>query len=194
MKRIGITGGIGAGKTAVTEYLRGLGYKVIDADELSHEATAKGAPALDLIHEQFGSGVFCADGSLDRKALAAVVFSDSERLAALNSIVHADVRGRMEEAANGSEIVFFSIPLLFETGAEKRMDEVWLLTASDDIRVGRACRRDGSSPDEVRARMENQMPESEKCELADVVIDNNGSLDELHAKVNELLRARLGKH
>jgi len=214
MRRIGLTGGIGAGKSAVTDWLRVRGYVVIDADEVAREAALPGAPALARVREAFGDGVFLADGALDRKALAALVFSDPEKLAALNEIFHADVYARMEEAfatAVGrhehapapapapafaysdhpaAPCVFFSIPLLFETGAEERYDEVWLVTAPEDLRIARAAARDGCGSDEIRARIRNQLPEAEKRAKADVIIENGSSLEALHAQLEDILRHR----
>ncbi|MDR1815615.1 MAG: dephospho-CoA kinase [Clostridiales Family XIII bacterium] len=201
MKRIGITGGIGAGKSAVTEYLRSKGYTVVDADELAREATAPGQPALERIREAFGDGVFVRepvdDGAaagplvLDRKALAAVVFADDGARARLEAIGHADVFARMAEAAPGADgVVFYSIPLLFEAGPAQGhgFDAVWHIAADDETRLARACARDGTNPRDIRARMAAQLPEAEKRARADVVIDNNGTLAELHAQVDALLR------
>jgi len=192
MKRIGITGGIGSGKSAVTDYLRGKGYAVIDADEVAREAAVPGEPAMLRLGEEIGGEVFREDGTLDRQELARIMFSNPIALMTVNEIFHGDIKGRIEAHANereklGDSIVFVSAPLLFETGADRMADESWLVTADDEKRLKRVMDRDGLSAEDVRARMDSQMPEDEKRARADVVIENNGTLEELYAAIESNL-------
>ncbi|MCL2111084.1 MAG: dephospho-CoA kinase [Clostridiales bacterium] len=188
MRRIGITGGIGAGKSAVTDFLRERGYAVIDADEVSREAAMPGEPSMLRLREELGDGVFLEDGNLDRKALAELMFADSVALMTVNEIFHGDIKRRMavacdKRAEQGDKVVFISAPLLFEAEADWMADEVWLVSTDEDVRLRRVMERDGLSEAEVLSRMENQMPEAEKRARADAVIENNGGLEELYAAV-----------
>ena len=192
MKRIGITGGIGSGKSELTSYLRGKGWAVIDADEVSREASVPGEPAMLRLREDIGDGVFNEDGTLDRQKLAGIIFSDPIVLMAVNEIFHSDIRERIDAQARereraGDEVIFLSVPLLFEADAEWMADEKWLVTADDGIRIRRVMERDGISEQDVRARMASQMPEDEKRKRSDVVIENNGTLEELRAAIDRLL-------
>jgi len=192
MKRIGITGGIGSGKSEVTNRLRELGYVVIDADEVAREAAKPGETPMLRLREELGDEVFQKDGNLDRRALAKRMFYDPIVLMTVNEIFHEEIRGRMETQVNeriknGDSTVFLCVPLLFESEADWQTDEVWLVTAEENVRLSRVKKRDRISEAETRARMENQMPEEEKRRLADVVIDNNGSIPELHSEIDRLL-------
>jgi len=190
-RRIGLTGGIGAGKSLVADYLRAKGFPVIDADELAHEATAPGQPALAEIRRNFGDGVFSQNGALDRAALARLVFSDAERRTALEKLLHAEIFHRMEKAIATVDLqtpaVFLSIPLLFETGAERICDEVWLVTADEGLRLSRAMARDDASEEQVRARMAAQLSEAEKRARADILLENDGSPEALRARIDAQL-------
>ncbi|MCL2493273.1 MAG: dephospho-CoA kinase [Clostridiales bacterium] len=190
-RRIGLTGGIGAGKSLVADYLRAKGFPVIDADELAHEATAPGQPALAEIRRNFGDEVFSPNGALDRAALARLVFSDAERRTALEKLLHAEIFRRMEKAIAAVDLqtpaVFLSIPLLFETGAERICDEVWLVTADEGLRLSRAMARDDAPEEQVRARMAAQLPETEKRARADILLENDGSPEALRARIDAQL-------
>lgn len=188
MKRIGITGGIGSGKSAVTDFLREKGYMVIDADEAAREAAMPGEPAMLRLRAEIGDGIFLADGGLDRPALARLIFGDAGMLKTVNGIFHGDIRERMEAAAHacaarGEALIFLAVPLLFESGADWDLDAVWLVTADEDVRIRRVIERDGLSEADVRARMRNQMPEEEKRARADIVIENNETIDALRAQI-----------
>jgi len=192
MKRIGITGGIGSGKTEVTNIIREEGYIVIDADEISRELAKPGGPVLERLNNEIGQHVFSEDGHLDRKALAALMFNDPETLETVNRIFHPEIKRRISDlisiaASENRKAVFISAPLLFESGADKETDEVWLVTADDDIRIKRTAERDGISEKEVSERIRNQMPETEKLKKADVIIENNGSLEQLRSEIKTLL-------
>ncbi|MDR1272697.1 MAG: dephospho-CoA kinase [Clostridiales Family XIII bacterium] len=190
---VGLTGGIGSGKSLVTDHLLASGYRVLDADEISRRLTAPGSDGvgdsggeiLSALKKGFGESILTADGELDRKALAALVFSDSDKVSLLNSIMHgailAEIRENLGQAAG---LVFLSAPLLVEAGLDTDCDQVWLITASDEIRAERAAIRDGCTREDVMLRMKNQMPEDEKRRMADVVFLNEGTPRELLKSVD----------
>ena len=194
MKIIGVTGSIGSGKSTVAEYLRRKGYSIFDADEVSRSMTAPGGRALKKIKEAFGDGVFLKDGSLDRKALAKIIFSDEEKKALLEEIVTMKVVQAMkkwvrEKKEEGKEkVVFLDVPLLFETGAQKYCHEVWTIACDDDIRLSRIEGRGDLTLKEAKKRIANQMPQEEKIALSDVVIYNNGSRRQLLYKLRKLIK------
>ncbi|MBR3053880.1 MAG: dephospho-CoA kinase, partial [Firmicutes bacterium] len=188
MTVIGLTGTMGSGKSTVSSILKHNGYTVYDSDEMSRALTAKGGPALPLIAERFGADMIDGEGRLDRKKLAAVVFSDPKEREALEEIVTArvvaDIRetiGKIREGKlhEGEKAVFFDVPLLFESGLSEDMDECWCVTADDETRISRIMLRDGLSREEILARFANQMPQEEKIEKSDLVIDNSGSIIDL---------------
>lgn len=187
-KRIGITGGIGAGKSAVTDHLRAKGFAVIDADEVQREATRPGEIAMLRLEEEIGEDIFLEDGELDRPKLADLMFSDPSVLYVVNLILHSDIKERMErKIAVEDGVVFLSVPLLFESSERWNCDSVWLVTADESVRLSRTMARDNASEETIRARMAAQMPEEEKRDLADVIIENNGSLNELYERVDKQL-------
>ncbi len=182
MKVIGLTGGIGSGKSTVSNYLRSKGCHIIDSDEISRAVTGPGGPALEPILMEFGVKVFNEDGTLNRKALADMVFSDDLKRKKLEDIVvtmvvnefHAQVEHLKEEGYEG--IVVFDAPLLFEFGLQEFCDETWFVNAGIETRIARVIRRDGATREEVMKRIDSQMPSYEKEQLADHTINN--SLDE----------------
>jgi dephospho-CoA kinase len=187
--KIGITGGIGSGKSTVTDYITEQGYQVFDADKIAHEIVMPDGRAIGRLVSAFGEDIVMKDGNLDRKALAAIVFSDKEKRKVLNDITHAEIRDIIMEGLENpqSDPVFADVPLLFETGFYKEVDRVWLVTAPEETRIRRVSERDGASSAEVKARIDSQMPESEKRALADRIINNDGSLAELYAQIDRLL-------
>jgi len=190
VRRIGITGGIGSGKSEVTDYLREKGYPVIDADEVAREAAMPGEPAMLSLREEIGDEIFLEDGTLNRQELAKIMFTDSMTLMTVNEIFHGDIKERIEAHVNeqhDAQVIFISVPLLFESDAEWMADETWLVTADEDLRLRRVMGRDGMTEEEVRARMSSQMPEEEKRGRADVVIENNGTKKELRTFIDGLL-------
>lgn len=193
MITIGLTGCIGSGKSTVTEFLESKNYKIIDADRISHEVTEKGSVTLKKLALAFGDDIITADGSLDRKKLAGIVFSDAEKKEILESIVTAEVinvcNRKCEEYKNaGTEkIIFVDAPLLFECGMNKDMDYVWVVTADMDVRVERVMKRDCADREDVIARIRNQMSDEEKIAGADDVIDNSKDLEALYSQVEELI-------
>ena len=192
--RIGLTGGIGSGKSLVAGFFRELGAAVVDADAIAREVMAPGGPAYDAVMRAFGSGVIGADGMLDRKALAARIFGDTAARMQLNALTHPHIRRRLAGEAErlsaqpGVEVVVLDIPLLLETtdGRYLRLDGIVVVDATDEVRLARLSARDGLSPADTRMRLEAQMPLREKVARADWVIDNNGSREATRAQVGAL--------
>lgn len=191
---IGITGGIGSGKSTVSGYLSGLGYTVIDADKISREITENDNNALLEIRRAFGVDVFNSDDTLNRKALANIVFSESSKKRILEEIVISRAEAIIKEKisafkASHSEkkAVFLDAPLLLETGMNRLTDKVWLCDAFDEIRIQRVMSRDGLKREEIIARMKNQMSREEKIKFADEVIENNLGREELLSNIERLL-------
>lgn len=194
MKIIGLTGGIGAGKSTVTEILLKEGYPVIDADRISRKITEKGSPVLEKIAGVFGNDMILPGGELDRKKLASLVFSDSEKRLRLEEITTKEVvriiskkLDRMKSRGQTGP-VFIDAPLLFESGADRLTDLVWTVDADISVRIERVCARDGATPQEVRDRIAAQMSSSRRAERSAEVIDNSKGKDELCRQVKELLK------
>ena len=194
--RIAVTGGIGSGKSAVTARMAERGAVVVDADALARAVVAPGTPGLAAIVAEFGTGILAVDGSLDRGALATIVFSDAERRAALESIVHplvARESAALLDAAGDSDVVVYDVPLLAETGVldddtGRRFDAVVVVTAPVEVRVARLVAR-GMSEEDARARIDAQATDEQRRAIADHVVDNSGDLGELDAAVSTLWAA-----
>jgi len=182
MLLVGLTGGIGSGKSAVAQIFKRLGAHLIDADELAHEAVRPGGPVLKRIVEDFGPDLLNPDGTLDRAKLGRAVFEDSDKRERLNAIVHPYVfmeeeRRRKEIAQKDPKaIVLFDAALLIETGSYQLMDKVILVTIDRREQIGRIMKRDGLSREEALRRVEAQMPQSEKKDKADYIIDGGQPL------------------
>lgn len=194
MKIIGLTGGIGSGKSTVSAILKEQGYRVVDADELSREVSRKGSPLLRLLVREFGIEIIREDGELDRKKLADIAFESQHGTRRLNELVQTAILVRAIEIFNElrisgeTEVCFFDVPMLFEAGWNKFTDSVWLVTAPEDIRLKRVVHRDHSRRREVLARMRLQMSEEEKIARADRILDNSGSEESLRAQVLEAIK------
>ena len=192
MITIAITGGIGAGKTTVTEHLISKGYTVIDADEMSREMTGPGGKAMPYILEHFGPDFINSDGSLNRGAMRDLVFQEPKYKAILEEgttkVVLEDIEKiKQEKASSGEKALFFDIPLLFETHQEENYDQVWVVTADYEIRKSRVMERDKIEPSIIDLIMDSQSEEDRKVESADVVFKNNGTIEELTAEVDRVL-------
>jgi dephospho-CoA kinase len=195
--QIGLTGGIGAGKTAVARRFAELGALVIDADALAREVVAAGTPGLDAVVAEFGPGVLRPDGELDRPALGRLVFADEEARGRLNAIVHPLVRRGAAEliaAAPAGSVVVQDVPLLVETGQAGRFDLVVVVEAPAALRAERLARDRGMSADEARSWMAAQASDEQRRAVAHVVLVNDGSPDELRAEVDRVWRERVLTH
>ena len=194
MITIAITGGIGSGKTQVTDYLISKGFTVVDADRMSREMTAPGGKAMPYILEHFGPSFILEDGSLDRAAMRDLVFRDPSWKSVLEEgttkVVLEDIEAiRKEKAENNEKALFFDIPLLFETGSEDDYDAVWVVTADYELRKNRIMERDGIDSSLIDLIMDSQEGEDRKVRLADNVIYNNGTFDELRESVDRVLKS-----
>lgn len=184
MLKVGLTGGLASGKSFVGEALAGYGCFLIRADELGHEVLAPGGAACEPAIREFGTEIAGADGRIDRRRLAARVFSDPQALAALNAIVHPAVIQLEEQLMAGfaarepNGIAVVEAAILIETGSYKRFDRLILVTCTEDQQVARAMHRDGLQEADVRARLSRQMPLAEKQKFADFVILTSGSKEE----------------
>ena len=190
MFRIGLTGGIAAGKSVVARRLDELGACVIDHDVLAREAVAPGSVGLDEVVEAFGPGVLAADGSLDRPALGRIVFDDDAERARLEAIIHPEVRRLSAEkealaaAGRPGVVVVHDIPLLVETGQAGRFHLLVVVHAPTEQRVRRLVELRGMDEGEARARVAAQASDDERLSVADVVLDATGTEDALRAEVD----------
>ncbi|GAA0192298.1 dephospho-CoA kinase [Streptomyces cellulosae] len=189
MLTVGLTGGIGAGKSEVSRLLVECGAVLIDADRIAREVVEPGTPGLAAVVEAFGEDILAEDGSLDRPRLGALVFNDPEKLATLNSIVHPLVGARsreLEEAAPEDAVVVHDVPLLTENGLAPLYDVVIVVDASPETQLDRLVRLRGMSEEDARARMAAQATREQRRAIADIVIDNDVPLDELERRVKEV--------
>jgi len=189
MRLIGLTGGIGSGKSTVARMLAGRGAALVDADLLAREVVEPGTPALAEIAAEFGPGVILADGRLDRTALGEMVFGDAARRERLNQITHPRVGSLMQERIaaalqSSAPLVVVDIPLLFETARQGLFEGVMLVWTPPQAQLTRLVVRDGWDEDEARQRVAAQMPIDEKRALATWVIDNSGSLADTERQVD----------
>ena len=193
MLRIGLTGGIGSGKSTVAALLAERGARVVDADRIAREVVEPGTPGLAAVVAEFGPDVLTAEGALDRAALAAVVFGDRAARARLDGIVHPLVRARAAElvaAAPADAVVVQDVPLLVETGQAASFDLVLVVEADADTRVARLVDR-GLTADDARARMASQATDEERRAVADVVLRNDGDRAALAAQVDRFWTERV---
>ncbi len=194
--RIGLTGGIAAGKSLVSDTLAQLGAWILDADAISREVVEPGTAGLKAVAEEFGEGILHPDGSLNRAALAAEVFADEKKRERLNSILHpiikAEMLSRAEtiEAEHPEDIVIFDVPLLIESGWQDVAEEIWLVTAPLEQRILRIALRDGLDREQAMQRIASQMPDEEKARYANIIINNGGSIQELRRLVEKLYAER----
>ncbi len=197
MRVIGLTGGIASGKSTVAQILQNLGVTVVDADELAHLVLRPGEEAMEEVRASFPEA-FDRAGGLDRTELARIVFEDGERREILNAIVHPRVRALMrravaEAARRGEKAVVLDVPLLIEGGLYRQVDEVWLVAVDGETQIARLMERNGLGRDEALLRIRAQMPLERKREFADVVIENEASLEDLRQKVRRLWSEALGR-
>ncbi|MGX2997851.1 dephospho-CoA kinase [Streptomyces sp. JNUCC 64] len=189
MLTVGLTGGIGAGKSEVSRLLVEHGAVLIDADRIAREVVEPGTPGLAAVVEAFGPGVLASDGSLDRPALGAIVFADPERLAVLNGIVHPLVRARsaeLKDRAPRDAVVVQDVPLLVENGLSGLYDLVIVVDVDPGTQRDRLVRLRGMTEDDARARMAAQATREQRLAAADIVIDNDVPLARLAERVAEV--------
>jgi dephospho-CoA kinase len=187
--KVGLTGGIGSGKSEVSSLLREHGALIIDADRIAREVVEPGTPGLAAVAAEFGDQVLLPDGTLDRERVGSIVFADRERLAALNAIVHPLVGARMQElmdAAAEDAVVVHDVPLLAENGLAAGYDVVVVVDAPVETQLDRLVARRGMTEEDARARIANQATREDRRAIAGHVIDNSGSLDDLKAQVDAL--------
>ncbi|MFJ4696143.1 dephospho-CoA kinase [Streptomyces sp. NPDC088766] len=189
MLKVGLTGGIGAGKSEVSRLLVECGAVLIDADRIAREVVAPGTPGLAKVVETFGEGVLAADGALDRPRLGSLVFADPDKLAALNAIVHPLVGARsrdLETAAPQDAVVVHDVPLLTENGLAPLYDVVVVVDADPATQLDRLVRLRGMTEDDARARMAAQATREQRRGIADIVIDNDVPLPDLERRVKDV--------
>ncbi len=189
MRVIGLTGNIGAGKSTVIAWLAERGAFVLDADRLGHAVMAPGLPAYDAVLAAFGPQVLAADGSIDRRALGAIVFADPVQLAHLEAIIHPAVLAQAEAliaAAAAPIVVIEAIKLLEARNLLRLCDEVWVVIADEELVLRRLMATRGMSEDDARRRLAAQSTQAEKLRHATRVITNNGTPDELYAQLAQI--------
>ncbi|QIV85831.1 dephospho-CoA kinase [Glutamicibacter mishrai] len=189
MKHVGLTGGVASGKSAVAAKFAELGAVVIDADALARDVVAPGTPGLAAIKDSFGAGILLPDGSLDRKALGAIVFSDEPQRLKLNAIVHPLVRQaakELREQAPAEALVVEDIPLLVESGQAEDFDAVIVVQAPHEERIRRMVEDRGWSVEDARSRMAAQATDEQRAAVADYVLENFGTLEDLQGRVADL--------
>ncbi len=191
MKIIGLTGGIGSGKSTAAKILAEFGAKVIDADKVAHEVFNPGTEGLQKVVETFGNVVLKANGEIDRKKLGEIVFNDPSALSTLNEIIHPRAyeltKSRLEKFRNqGVDVVVLEVILLVEAGWDHLADEIWVTVASENTVVNRLQESRGLTKEEILTRIHAQTPNNERIKHADVVIENDGSYKDLKAKLYKL--------
>jgi dephospho-CoA kinase len=190
VKLVGLTGGVGSGKSTVAEMLRALGAEVVDADEASHAVYEPGTLGFAAVVREFGDD-FVGEGRIDRQRLGALVFRDADARHRLNAIVHPLVREWMaaktaEAALRGARVVVQAVPLLFENGLERLFSTIVLVYANEELQVERLVKGRGLTPERARAMIAAQMPIDEKRRQAHHVIDNSGSIEKTRTQTDQL--------
>lgn len=189
---IGLTGGIGSGKSAVSALLAGMGAVIVDADAITRELQVPGGAVLAAMVERFGPDIIAADGTLDRAAVADIVFNDAEALSELNGIVHpavgAEIAKRMRQLADTDRVVVLDVPLLVESSRGYPVAGLIVVDVDPEVAVRRLVEQRAMREDDVRARISQQAPRPARLARADLVIDNSGTRDDLAARVEEAWR------
>ena len=184
---VGLTGGIGSGKSAVTKIFEGLGVKVVDADVASRQPVMKGEPALKKIAEKFGANILTSEGELDRRKLREIIFNDNSAKDWLENLLHPLIHQILIDdltSASSSYAILVS-PLLFETNQKDLCSKTIVVDTSEDRQIDRTSKRDNVEPDQVKLIIDSQIDRKSRNELADIIILNDGSLQELEEKVKK---------
>lgn len=192
MKWIGLTGGMGTGKSTVASMVQALGYNVLNADKNAHEALKKTSSIFPEIVKVFGEEILGPDGEIDRRKLGAIVFNDKYKLGKLEAITHPFIQNETQKEKeklekSGIEMAFYDVPLLFEKKLQKKFDKIVLVTCGKETQITRAMERTKLTRDEVRQRIANQIPMENKVKASHYVIRNDSSLEELKMNVQDLI-------
>jgi dephospho-CoA kinase len=193
---IGLTGGIASGKSTVSRMLRERGTLIVDADQISREIVMPGSPVLQKIADEFGQEVLLESGELNRKKLGSIIFSDEEKRLKLNAIMHPPIRAEMlrrirqYEAEYPDKLIVADIPLLYESNLQHMFSEVMVVYVPLPVQIARLMERDGLTESQALERIRSQMPLEDKRRLADVVIDNSGSLEETAKQLDQYLERK----
>jgi len=195
---IGLTGSIGTGKSTIAEMFEQLNIPVVDADKIARLVVEPGEAAYDGIVEAFGEGILFDDGRLNRQALGNIVFSDEKQRQRLNEIIHPAIRQEMIEqrdhyVAQGEPVIVLDIPLLYENNLTWLVDQVIVVSTSEDVQLQRILTRDHSSREEALQRIQSQLSITEKVMLADAVIDNNGTIEASFQQLKDILQRWAGE-
>jgi dephospho-CoA kinase len=188
---IGLTGGIGSGKSTVSRFLAESGAMVLDADKIGHEVYLPDTDTWRELVKIFGEGILAADNTIDRKKLGAIVFGNDAELKKLDAVIHPRIteilRQRIDECRRqGAKVIVLDAPVLFEANAEKLVDEIWVVVADKKNVVKRAAARTGLPEKQIRARIHSQLSNTERIKQAQVVIHNDGTTEQLKEKVQQL--------
>jgi len=190
MKTIGLTGGIGSGKSSASNYLSEKGITVIEADEISRHLVLPGSDTLNSLIQIFGKKILNDDGTLNRKLLARIVFNDKERLKILNQIMHERIISEIDKQLKEykENIIVIDAPLLIETGLDKMVDVIWVVDVDKETQIERIKKRDNLSYEEIKSRIESQLSREERNRHADIILDNSGNLIDLYGQIDEALK------
>ena len=188
---IGLTGGIASGKSTVVEMIKEVGYKVIDADQLVHDMQAKGGRLYRALHDWLGEEILLPNGELNRPKLGQLIFSNEERrhrsAEIQGTIIREELAAQRDRLAKEEDVFFMDIPLLIENGYQDWFDQIWLVAVSPQVQRQRLMKRNHLSAEEAGMRIDSQMSLAEKLPYASLVIDNNGSIDDLKEKVKSAI-------
>ncbi|MGI6727841.1 MAG: dephospho-CoA kinase [Anaerovoracaceae bacterium] len=190
MKLIGLTGGIGTGKSTVSDYLIQKGYRVLDADKVAKEIVSPNSEIFIQLKDTFGKEIVYEDGTLNRKKLADIIFSNPEKKAILDKLMHKKIIEVLLKKAisfSGEKVVFIDAPLLYESNLDLYLDKVWVVDADDEIRIQRVIQRDQLTREEIIKRIQNQMSRKEKLRRADCIINNSTNKVDLYKQIDKLL-------
>ena len=198
MLKIGLTGGIGTGKSSVTEAFQSLGAAVINADLLGHDAYLPGTIGFEEVVTEFGQEIVGSDGQIDRKKLGPIVFSDSSKMDRLNEIMHPLIRDLIDERlvsleATQNKVAVVEAAILIEAGWKSLFDEIWVVISDREEVINRLGVRNGLSREDAVKRIDSQMSNNERIEHGDVVVENTGSMEDLQTRVNSLWSKRISK-